>query len=63
MTMRLLLSSYSISRAWTVKGGEMGDFGGGSVEPPRRWVGARWPGLTLGVPVRAAQSRHAPGAP
>ena len=33
-----------------VKGGEIGDFGGGSREPPRRWLGAQWLGPTLGAP-------------
>ena len=28
----------------------MSDFGGGSLESPRRWVDAQWLGLTLGVP-------------
>ena len=31
-------------------GGEIGDFGGSSPEPPRRWLGAQWRGLTTGVP-------------
>ena len=36
--------------ACMVKGGEIGDFGGGSLEPSRRWRGAPWLGLALGVP-------------
>ena len=27
------------------KGGGMGGFGGGSLEQPRRWLGAQWAGL------------------
>ena len=34
---------------WVVKGGGIGDFGGGWLEHPRRWLGAQWPGLSLGV--------------
>ena len=33
-----------------VKGGEHSDFGGSSLEPPRRCLGAQWLRLTLGVP-------------
>eukprot|EP00964_Phaeocystis_antarctica_P006186 scaffold3367_cov52-Phaeocystis_antarctica.AAC.2 len=42
-----------------VKGGEIGDFGGGSLEHPRQWLGAQWRGLTLGVP----SCPEPPGAP
>eukprot|EP00964_Phaeocystis_antarctica_P090856 scaffold58190_cov64-Phaeocystis_antarctica.AAC.2 len=42
-----------------VKGGEIGDFGGGSLEHPRQWLGAQWPDLTLGVP----SCPEPPGAP
>ena len=45
--------------AWCVKGSEIGDFGGGSLAPPRRWPGAQWLGLTLGVP----SCPEPPGAP
>ena len=30
-----------------VKGGEIGGYGGGSLEPPRWWLGPQWLGLTL----------------
>ena len=33
-----------------VKRGEIGDFGGGSLEQLRPWLDAQWLGLTLGVP-------------
>ncbi len=33
-----------------VKGGECGGFAGGWLEHPRRWLGAQWAGLFLGVP-------------
>ena len=42
-----------------VKGGEIGDFGGGSLEHPRQWLGAQWRGLFLGVP----SCPEPPGAP
>ena len=42
-----------------VKGGEIGDFGGGSLEHPRQWLGAQWIGLTLEVP----SCPEPPGAP
>ena len=29
--------------------GEIGGFGGGWLERPRRWLGTQWPGLTLRV--------------
>ena len=45
--------------AYIIKGGEIGDFGGGSLEPPRRWLGAQWLGLTEGVP----SCPEPPGAP
>ena len=32
--------------ACRVKGGGIGDFGGGFLEHPWRWVGAQWPGLS-----------------
>ena len=38
------------SNAVTFKRSEVGDFGGGSLGPPRRRLGAQWLGLTLGVP-------------
>ena len=48
------LAPSPIASAWRVKGGGIGDFGGGSLEPPRRWLG-----LALGVPSRP----EPPGAP
>ena len=30
-----------------VEGGEIGGYGGGSLEPPRWWLGPQWLGLTL----------------
>ena len=30
-----------------VKGSGVGDFGGGALEHPRQWQGAKWPGLSL----------------
>ena len=36
--------------ACTVKGSGIGDFGGGSLEHPRPWLGAQRAGLALGVP-------------
>ena len=45
--------------AWRVRGGEIGDIGGGSLEPPRRWLGAPWLDPTLGVP----SCPEPPGAP
>ena len=36
--------------AWRVKRSGMGDFGGGSLEHPRLWLGSQWLGLNLGVP-------------
>ena len=42
-----------------VKGGGIGDFGGGQLEHPRRWPGANWRGL-FPWECRAAQSRQAP---
>ena len=33
-----------------VKGGEIGGFGGGSLEHPRQWLGAQWLSLFLGAP-------------
>ena len=52
-----------------VKRSEIGDFGGGSLEPLRRWLGAQWPGWASSgwTPsgwaslweYRAAQSRQA----
>ena len=41
-----------------VKGGEISDFGGGSLEPPRRWRGAQWPGPHSGS-AELPQSRPA----
>ena len=46
-----------------LKRGEMGGFGGGSLEHPRQWLGAQRPGLFLGVPeppgaFRRALRRH-----
>ena len=35
--------------AWMAKGGEIGGFGGGSLEHPRQWPGAPWVGHFLGV--------------
>ena len=39
-----------MSRAWMVKGGGIGGFGGGSLEHPRPWLGSQWLGLSQGVP-------------
>ena len=39
-----------IASSYMVKRGEIGDFGGGSLEQPRRWLGDQWAGLLLGVP-------------
>ena len=33
-----------------VNGGEIGGFGGGSLEHLRPWLDTRWAGLFLGVP-------------
>eukprot|EP00964_Phaeocystis_antarctica_P143146 scaffold108637_cov60-Phaeocystis_antarctica.AAC.3 len=44
--------------AYTVKGGEIGGFGGGWLEHPRQWLGAQWPDLSPWVS-RNAQSRQA----
>ncbi len=41
-----------------VKGGDVGGFGGGSLEQPRQWLGAWWAGLSPWE-CRAAQSRQA----
>ena len=38
---------------------EIGGFGGGSLEQPRRWLDAQWAGLFLGVP----SYPEPPGAP
>ena len=48
-----------ILKGQRVKGSKIGDFGGGSLEPPRPWRGARWLGLALGVP----SCPEPPGAP
>eukprot|EP00964_Phaeocystis_antarctica_P003934 scaffold2105_cov62-Phaeocystis_antarctica.AAC.5 len=40
-------------------GGEIGGFGGGSLEPQQQWLSAQWAGRSLGVP-RCPES---PGAP
>ena len=37
-------------RCLKVRGSIIDDFGGRSLEPPRRWLGARWLGLTKRVP-------------
>ena len=37
----------------------MGGFGGGYLEHPRQWLGARWTGRPLYWEYRAAQSRQA----
>ena len=42
-----------------VKGGEIGGFGGGGLEPQQQWLGAQWLGLCLGVP----SCPEPPGAP
>ena len=39
------------SCACMVKRRGMGGFGGGWLEHPRRWLGSRWLGLALGVPI------------
>ena len=39
-----------VAGAWVVKASQIGDFGGGSLEPPRWWLGTQWLGLALGVP-------------
>ena len=45
-------SSASIpARTCMVKGGgDLGGFGGGWLEHPRQWLGAKWADLLLGVP-------------
>ena len=48
-----------VRETYTVKGSEIGDFGGSSLEPPRRWPGAQWLGLAVGVP----GCPEPPGAP
>ena len=40
----------SFSTPLVIKGGGIDDFGGGSLQPLRRWRGAQWLGLALGVP-------------
>ena len=42
-----------------VKGGEIGDVAGGSLEHPGPWLGSHWPGPTLAVP----SCTGPPGAP
>ena len=44
--------------AYTVKGGEIGGFGGGWLEHPRQWLGGQWPDLSPRA-FRAARSRQA----
>ena len=39
-----------VARAWMVKGGGIGDAGGGWLEHPRQWLGAQRTDLLLGVP-------------
>ena len=39
-----------LGRTCTVKGGEIGSFGGGWLEHSRQWLGAQRAGLFLGVP-------------
>ena len=46
-------------RSWMVKGGEIGGFGGGSLEHPKQWRDAQWLGLALGAP----SWPEPPGAP
>ena len=41
------------------KNGEIGDFGGGSLEHPRPWLGVQWLGLTEEAP----SCPEPPGAP
>ena len=41
------------------KGGEIGDFGGSSLERPRPWLGSHWPGPTPGVPELYGAARRA----
>eukprot|EP00964_Phaeocystis_antarctica_P039522 scaffold22614_cov33-Phaeocystis_antarctica.AAC.2 len=43
-------SKETLTSAWVVKRSEIRDLGGGSLEHQRRWLGAQYPGLTLGVP-------------
>ena len=43
-------TAYATEVSCVVKGGEIGGFGGGSLEHPRQWLGAQWDGLFLGVP-------------
>ena len=43
-----------------VKGGDIGNLGGGSLEHPRQWLGAQWAGLFLGVPSRPEPPGGAP---
>ena len=42
-----------------VKRGEIGGFGGGSLEQPRQWLGTQWADLFLGMP----SCPEPPGAP
>ena len=46
--------------AWMVKGRGMGDCGGGSLEPPRQWLGAP---VGRPLPLGASSSPEPPGAP
>ena len=54
----------SVCLTWMVEGGgEVGGFGGGWLEHPRQWLGARWAGLSLWEctpprAVRPALRRH-----
>eukprot|EP00964_Phaeocystis_antarctica_P013658 scaffold7495_cov53-Phaeocystis_antarctica.AAC.2 len=43
------LAAACCRETYMVEGSGIGDFGGGSLEPPRRWLGSQWLGLALGV--------------
>ena len=56
---RLRKQQQPVPEGSKLKGGEIGDFGGDWLEHPRRWLGAQWAGLLLGVP----RCPEPPGAP
>ena len=50
---------------WCKQSSEASGFGGSPLAPPRPWLGAQWPALTLGVPEplsRQARPAEAQGA-
>eukprot|EP00964_Phaeocystis_antarctica_P042581 scaffold24419_cov43-Phaeocystis_antarctica.AAC.1 len=48
-----------LRRAYMVKGGTLGGYGGGGLEHRGQWPSAQWAGLFLGVP----SCPEPPGAP